>query len=785
MRGLFPAVTLIACGMAAGQTAQTVTISADGWSVAADTGNATLRISHEKLGTILDNVRLYAENGTERQAVTSWSAASVAANQLAIRAADPRTTWVFEVDRNALRISCTVGATISGTAPAPVDRVVARILDPEGVPVSWVGTNEIGDSYGGTETRKPSFLPRRNPDVMYLALGQVSGLAFHDLFDRKTDTAIHFPEDTVMKRNNSNSALLDVTIPVPGNAMVQLMPDYFTKTLGVPFYAPFDDSRFPRAPAVWSSWTSYYADVTERDILRNTDWLAEHLKPYGFDYVQLDDGYDRGKDGEHYWISNWDLKKFPHGPEWLAGYIKSKGLRPGIWIVPNAYAGAVAEHPEWYLRDKNGRIILDYHTPSLDSTNPKVIEFLKTMFSTLDKWGFEYYKFDGEHAMPRYVPAVDKTKLYDKAIEPLAAYRARLRAIRETIGPDRFVEGCPAGTPLNGIGYFNSYFNGHDLYNNWQGMYPMFSSINANGFLNHMVTYVMPGEGVELGPLMTVEEVKQKRHPSVIDVAKTREEPLAGFGTTLAEARTLVTYLSLTGVVYPLASIMPELPAERVGLLKVTLPPMPVLPMDLFSRGTDMQWNRFKFTTPDDYIHNYPEILDLKVNAAAGVYDVVGATNWRSRPVTRRIGFGDKLGLQAGAYVVFDYWAQKPLGVFHDAIDLEIEPHDTRVLSIHPLPNRPALVGISRHITGAYSVEEQSWDAAANRLSGKSAAIAGAPYAMWIYVPRRFSVAEVKAVTADNRAVPVEQSADGDSLKVTFPGQEQPVRWAIRFAAGN
>ena len=35
---------------------------------------------------------------------------------------------------------------------------------------------------------------------------------------------------------------------------------------------------------------------------------------------------------------------------------------------------------------------------------------------------------------------------------------------------------------------------------------------------------------------------------------------------------------------------------------------------------------------------------------------------------------------------------------------VEIEPHDTRVLLIHPLLNRPQLIGTSRHITGAYSI---------------------------------------------------------------------------------
>ena len=54
------------------------------------------------------------------------------------------------------------------------------------------------------------------------------------------------------------------------------------------------------------------------------------------------------------------------------------------------------------------------------------------------------------------------------------------------------------------------------------------------------------------------------------------------------------------------------------------MPTLPFLPVDLFSRGTDMPWDTFKHTPADYYIHNYPEIFDLKVHTAAGVYDVVG-----------------------------------------------------------------------------------------------------------------------------------------------------------------
>jgi len=573
---------------------------------------------------------------------------------------------------------------------------------------------------------------------------------------------------------------------VPGDSLVRLISDYYTRVLGVPFYIPLDDSHFRKAPALWCSWDSCYGDVREQDITRNADWIGAHLKPYGFDYIVLDDGYDRGRNGEHYWIDNWNRQKFPHGPKWLTDYIKSKGLRAGIWLVPNASAGAVDEHPDWYLRDKQGKLIRDYKTPALDSTNPQVLDFLRREFETLDEWGFEYYKFDGEYAIPKYVPAVDTSLLHDKSIDPIVAYRNRLKLIRSVIGPERFIEGCPAGTPLNGIGYFNSYFNGEDLYGSWQGNYAFFSSINANAFLNHIVAYNMAGEGIEIGPPMSVEEAAKKRPAPVVEVARTRENPLVGFGTTLAEARTLATYASLTGVVYSLSSVMPELPEERVQLLKMTLPTMPIVPIDLFSRGTDMPlWGLFKHTTPDYYIHHYPEILDLKVNAKSGSYDVVGLTNWRSWEETRDLSFGDKLGLDpASRYIVFDYWAQKLVGVFNDRMPVQIDPHDTRVFLIHPWLNRPQLIGTSRHITGAYSIESLSWDNSANRLRGTSDTVAGDPYTLWFYVPNGAGVSQLRVRAKNGQDVPAEQEQIGNTLKITFQGQGALVDWEVEFRAG-
>jgi hypothetical protein len=760
-----------------------VSVSSNGWTVTADADSSVLIIMYDNLGTVVKDVRLNLQGERDLLRLKHWSVEKKAGDQLSIITAQPQTAWLFELGPNILKISSTsADAVLTGDAPASRDRLVARLMDPQGFPGTWAGTN-AGGSWGASETRNPSYLPNRNPECMYFALGQVSSSNLHSLLDLKSDMAISFPDRSSMRRNWRDQDQLDMIIPVPGNALIRMLPDYFTKVLGAPFYIPFDDKYFPTPPMVWGSWSSYYDDVTEQDIVRNTDWIAKNLKPYGFEYVLLDDGYDRGEKGEHHWIGTWDQKKFPHGPRWLAQYIRSEGLHAGLWIVPNAYAGATEQHPEWYLRGKQGKFIADYDTPSLDSTNPEVLEFLKKLFITLDEWGFDYYKFDGEFALPKYSPLVDTSRLCDKTIDPVVAYRNRLKLIRETIGQKVMLEGSPEGTPLDGIGYFTTYWNGYDDYNGWQGMHRLLSSISDNAFLNHIVFYLMAGEGIDVSPWMSFEEAKQKRPPAFIKDAEDRRDHEVGFGTTLAEARTLSSYLALTGVVYSVASVMPELPEERVSLLKKTLPAMPILPIDLFSRGTDMNYEKFQHTTPDIYIHNYPEILDLKVNARSGVYDVVGLTNWRTANVTRTLSFAEKLGLDPDyRYIAFDFWGQKPFGVFKDQMKADIEPHDTRVFLIHRLLNRPQLIGTSRHITGAYSIEDLAWDNSKNRLHGTSDTMPGDDYTLWFYVPEGVSVAQVRVTSEAKREIPTRHEVTGNSLRLSFAGQQGAVDWQVDFA---
>src|SRR6516225_12266794 len=47
----------------------------------------------------------------------------------------------------------------------------------------------------------------------------------------------------------------------------------------------------PTPPMGWNSWDSYGRSITEADIKANADWMAGHLKRFGWQYVVIDEGW--------------------------------------------------------------------------------------------------------------------------------------------------------------------------------------------------------------------------------------------------------------------------------------------------------------------------------------------------------------------------------------------------------------------------------------------------------------------------------------------------------------
>ncbi len=101
------------------------------------------------------------------------------------------------------------------------------------------------------------------------------------------------------------------------------------------------------SPALgWNSWDSYGLTITAEEFKRNVDWFDQHLKPAGWEYVVVDEGWylahpenaekkgtDQGYTYDDTGRYTPDAMRFPGGLKALADYVHERGLRFGIHII--------------------------------------------------------------------------------------------------------------------------------------------------------------------------------------------------------------------------------------------------------------------------------------------------------------------------------------------------------------------------------------------------------------------------------------------------------------------
>ena len=213
-----------------------------------------------------------------------------------------------------------------------------------------------------------------------------------------------------------------------------------------------------RTMRVWCSWYSHYEGVTEQAILDAVDAVDGHQ----IDVVQIDDGWEQAI-GD--WVPNDD---FPAGMEKLADVIRASGRTAGLWLAPfiaRSDARLVEERPELLLRDAEGAPVvagINWGGPyfSLDPTSGATQDFVHDMITKARSWGFDYLKLDFLYAAAfpgRHVEPMD----------PEAAYRAGVEAIREAAGDDCYLLACGAPV-IASIGVFDGIRIGPDVAEFWE-----------------------------------------------------------------------------------------------------------------------------------------------------------------------------------------------------------------------------------------------------------------------------------------------------------------------------
>jgi alpha-galactosidase len=210
-------------------------------------------------------------------------------------------------------------------------------------------------------------------------------------------------------------------------------------------------------PIGWWSWTAYYAAINEGETLANADWLSQHLNSLGYNFFQIDEGYQYAR-GE-YVTAN--ATQFPDGMRFVAHHILRDGLTVGLWTAPfevSSRAWVYEHHKDWLVHNAKGEPIpledvwrqgVDT-LYALDTTHPGAQEYLRQTYKTLAReWGVRFIKMD----------FMDTTAIEGYHYRPnttaLEAQRMGLQVIRNTVGDDVILD--KDGSPmLNPVGILDT-----------------------------------------------------------------------------------------------------------------------------------------------------------------------------------------------------------------------------------------------------------------------------------------------------------------------------------------
>jgi len=504
--------------------------------------------------------------------------------------------------------------------------------------------------------------------------------------------------------------------------------------------------KLPRQPAGFCTWYSekHAGASDETNLLVLADFAAKELKPFGFDFIQIDDHWQDGistNGPKRNFMSAKPGGPYPSGMKATADNIAQLGLTPGIWFMPFAgtsYDPFFASHQDWFYQDNDGKPFeTKWGGSCLDMSVPGARDYLKKLvYRIAHEWGYKVFKMDGlwtgtgtrlEYVNNGYKwDEMGEAAPADPAKTQIENYRDGLKLVREVAGPDVFLLGCCVSQNMRSFGGAFGLLDAMRVGPDTGAGHIGAPHASRNYFLNGRVWWNDP------------------------DCVSVRAK------TPLDQARVNASFTAITGDLFYNSDWMPDLSAERLDILKRTMPAhhLPSRPVDYFENDPARIWH-----------------------LPARNRDIVAFFNWGDSPTTITCAI-DRIGLPAAPeYVAFDFWKNQFLPPFRYELKASLPSGSCRVLAIRPVADHPQLISTSRHITqGIMDVLEEKWDAATATLSGISRVVANDPYELRVVVP-----------VGDNSwhaVAPARQ--DGPNVRLTFThATSAEVKWQIKFEQGR
>lgn len=433
---------------------------------------------------------------------------------------------------------------------------------------------------------------------------------------------------------------------------------------------------------------------TEVSTCEYADLAARLLKPYGFDFIQIDNQWQAGNPRLNGPARDFSKTApdggYPNGFRMTVERLRSKGIDAGLWLIP---FGGVAADPVWadktdlfvrsaveVRKSSKGRV---YETPlvlarrkgaplktawggeCLDLTNRKALEHVAdTVRRMTREWGFRYLKADGiftGFGCDLYGGYAWKDVNFANAVfsDPeasnVSAFREGLAAMRRAAEPDTFILGCNLGTI--------------------RAMVPSFGLVdgmrigNDNGPIDRIPQWYL--EGPRAGSCRYF--LNGRVWWNDPDSTYVRAATPAG------RARSMASWTALTDSLFEVGDWLPDLPDERVEMLRRTLAHhgrKTVRPIDYFEREIPSGW-----------------ILD------GDEHKVVGVFNWSTNEALSVDWPFAYAGLDPSkTYVGYDFWRRESLEPFAGALKLEVPPDDCRIVALSEVTDEETIVSTSLHV---------------------------------------------------------------------------------------
>ncbi len=251
-------------------------------------------------------------------------------------------------------------------------------------------------------------------------------------------------------------------------------------------------------PMGWNSWDCYGASVTEEQLKGNADYMAKHLKEFGWEYIVCDiqwyEPHAKSTQYNHFYPLEMDecsrlvpaVNRFPSakggtGFRPISDYIHALGLKFGIHImrgVPRqaVHAATPIKGSNATARDIAQRFSLCPWNTDMYGVNPDAEgaqAYYDSLFELYAQWGVDFVKVDDicntEFSPSNPYSAKREIEMIHKAID---------RCGREMV-----LSLSPGPAVLEAAEHLSRHANmwrmTGDFWDNWPQLYHMFERCNA------------------------------------------------------------------------------------------------------------------------------------------------------------------------------------------------------------------------------------------------------------------------------------------------------------------